>query len=434
MNRKNKRQSGITLIALTVTIIVLIILAGISVSILTGKNGIINRAKDAKEKYEGESANEESNLNELDKEWSNKTNRQGTLEVIETTEDSIKVKMKADNASEYQFSLDGSNWTDSQSQCEYTFTGLEKVIANADNYKKVSGTQYKVYSKIKFDDGEEGLYGPKIAKTRVEAVYDKEYEYTDLGSEICVTGLKSEGYIENPSSMEELDNKIKELQVANVIPSYINGKPVTQISSKLLKQKTNQFINENDDTKIYVYYKESSDATATLVSEQTISASGTSSFTEDGGGRKFTFALKNQKTGYYKVYGFLGNSYGVTEFEYNTTSGNGITLEIKNNSNPLVLPPTLKETVDSGDSNTANVVEVAKVASLDSFKLVSVYNPDPDASSLIKTLTLYVKNKRCTDTTNIAFLGRNDKSDIKNISIFDNVMASAKQKVIEYYN
>ena len=307
MNRKNKRQSGITLIALVVTIIVLMILAGISVSMLTGKNGIINKAKEAKEKYEEESANEESNLNELDKELSNKTNRQGTLEIIETTEDCIKVKMDTANASEYQFSLDGVNWTEPQNQNEYTFTGLEKVIANADNYREVSGKQYKVYSKIKFDDGEEGLYGPKVAKTRVEAVSDKEYEYTDLGSEICVTGLKSEGYIENSSSMEELDNKIKELQVANVIPSYINGKPVTQISSKLLKQKTNEFINENDDTKIYVYYKESSDATATLVSEQTISASGTSNFTEDGGGKEFTLVLKNQKTGYYKIYGFLGN-------------------------------------------------------------------------------------------------------------------------------
>ena len=47
----NKRQ-GITLIALVVTIIVLLILAGVSISMLTGQNGILNRAKDAKEKTE----------------------------------------------------------------------------------------------------------------------------------------------------------------------------------------------------------------------------------------------------------------------------------------------------------------------------------------------------------------------------------------------
>ena len=38
-------NKGITLIALVVTIIVLLILAGISVSMLTGQNGILNRAK-----------------------------------------------------------------------------------------------------------------------------------------------------------------------------------------------------------------------------------------------------------------------------------------------------------------------------------------------------------------------------------------------------
>ena len=45
--RKNK---GITLIALVVTIIVLLILAGISIAMLTGQNGILNRAAEAKEK------------------------------------------------------------------------------------------------------------------------------------------------------------------------------------------------------------------------------------------------------------------------------------------------------------------------------------------------------------------------------------------------
>ena len=45
-----KKNSGITLIALVVTIIVLLILAGISISMLTGQNGILNRAIDAKEK------------------------------------------------------------------------------------------------------------------------------------------------------------------------------------------------------------------------------------------------------------------------------------------------------------------------------------------------------------------------------------------------
>ena len=47
-----KKQKGITLIALVITIIVLLILAGISISMLTGQNGILNRAQEAKEKTE----------------------------------------------------------------------------------------------------------------------------------------------------------------------------------------------------------------------------------------------------------------------------------------------------------------------------------------------------------------------------------------------
>ena len=43
-------NSGITLIALVVSIIVLLILAGISIQMLTGDNGVLQKATDAKTK------------------------------------------------------------------------------------------------------------------------------------------------------------------------------------------------------------------------------------------------------------------------------------------------------------------------------------------------------------------------------------------------
>lgn len=46
-----KENKGITLVALVVTIIVLIILAGISISLLLGDNGIIQKAQAGGEKY-----------------------------------------------------------------------------------------------------------------------------------------------------------------------------------------------------------------------------------------------------------------------------------------------------------------------------------------------------------------------------------------------
>ena len=44
------KNRGITLIALVVTVIVILVLAGISISMLTGENGILNRTAEAKEK------------------------------------------------------------------------------------------------------------------------------------------------------------------------------------------------------------------------------------------------------------------------------------------------------------------------------------------------------------------------------------------------
>ena len=51
-NENIKNESGITLIALVVTIILLLILAGVTISMLTGENGILNRAMEAKKKTE----------------------------------------------------------------------------------------------------------------------------------------------------------------------------------------------------------------------------------------------------------------------------------------------------------------------------------------------------------------------------------------------
>ncbi len=60
-----KREKGITLIALVITIIVLLILAGVSIAMLTGDNGIITQAKLAKEKTEEAKIKEEQQLESI---------------------------------------------------------------------------------------------------------------------------------------------------------------------------------------------------------------------------------------------------------------------------------------------------------------------------------------------------------------------------------
>lgn len=48
---KTKENKAITLIALVITIVVLIILAGVLINISLGNNGLFNKAKTAKEMY-----------------------------------------------------------------------------------------------------------------------------------------------------------------------------------------------------------------------------------------------------------------------------------------------------------------------------------------------------------------------------------------------
>ncbi len=74
-----KNNKGITLVALVVTIIVLIILAGISINLILGDNGIITIAKKAKENTEFAKIQEETQLNELYGQLENEGANSGNL-------------------------------------------------------------------------------------------------------------------------------------------------------------------------------------------------------------------------------------------------------------------------------------------------------------------------------------------------------------------
>ena len=90
INRITKKmlenQSGITLIALVITIVILLILAGITIATLTGENGLFVRAKESKEAYIGAEMEEalimalqdlqaeklaEATLDDITQEWAN---------------------------------------------------------------------------------------------------------------------------------------------------------------------------------------------------------------------------------------------------------------------------------------------------------------------------------------------------------------------------
>lgn len=68
-----KQERGITLVALVVTIVVLLILAGVSISMVLGQNGIVTKAQDAKKNYTS-AANEELTGMNTAIDWMNNPN------------------------------------------------------------------------------------------------------------------------------------------------------------------------------------------------------------------------------------------------------------------------------------------------------------------------------------------------------------------------
>ena len=60
-----RNNKGITLVALVVTIVVLLILAGVSINLVLGDNGIVKRAQEAKNKTEEDLANTQEVMNQM---------------------------------------------------------------------------------------------------------------------------------------------------------------------------------------------------------------------------------------------------------------------------------------------------------------------------------------------------------------------------------
>ncbi len=99
---ENNKNKGITLIALVVTIIVLLILAGISINMLIGKNGIIGRAGQADEITKDVTEEEQVKLAVTDA----LINGTGTLST-ENVKNALKNKFGADKVTNDTFKGEG---------------------------------------------------------------------------------------------------------------------------------------------------------------------------------------------------------------------------------------------------------------------------------------------------------------------------------------
>ena len=211
-----EKQKGITLIALVITIIVLLILAGVSLSLVLGDNGIINKAQNSKLETEiaeekeilnfsvmqakGEKFNENINEDKL-REALNNNSKEGNKAVItEADDESIIVKFEG---SKRYYDVKNDNTIFSAG-----VNGGEKklTIKCVDSNKTVLDTKtYTVlknqYSKdLPTIDGyiasQEKISGEITGDTTKEVVYYK----IILESQIVFTGLNSNGNVTTDSS------------------------------------------------------------------------------------------------------------------------------------------------------------------------------------------------------------------------------------------
>ena len=101
MRKEVRREAGITLLALVITIIVLLILAGITIGMITGDNGIITKSEDAKFLSNVRQLEEEIDLYKVGEQQKNKTGidmypviQEETMESLDKDEIDMELKKK----------------------------------------------------------------------------------------------------------------------------------------------------------------------------------------------------------------------------------------------------------------------------------------------------------------------------------------------------
>ena len=173
IEKLGKTNKGITLIALVITIIVLLILAGVTIATLTGDNGILTKATAAKEETRAAEVEERVNLWKSEKEASNYTN--GTVK----EDEELLEEMKKDGIV-FEEEIDRENKTITIGQRVINY-GTEESLTNI--YVALYNDGTLVFSnKNDFDESkilENGNFG-NIKDEDYELIGTEEEPYIDL--------------------------------------------------------------------------------------------------------------------------------------------------------------------------------------------------------------------------------------------------------------
>ena len=185
LNFKGKKEKGITLIALVITIIVLLILAGVTIATLTGDNGILGKAKTAKTTNDEEKAKEQIKIAVM-----GSYGKDGELNYDDLTKNLGQIGIKdLPNEASYplEVTLDGVSAT-IEANGEVNFTTSGGYTQTGDTITSPDGKTMKVGDYVDYD--------PTLEAKASDLTYTSTADKTGTNSdqEFNATTYKSAGY------------------------------------------------------------------------------------------------------------------------------------------------------------------------------------------------------------------------------------------------
>ena len=239
-----KRNKGITLIALVITIIVLLILAGVAIAMLSGQNGILKKAADAKTETKEKSTLEQIKLGAM----SAITNEESKIKTAKELEEALKQQglqvtegaVTGNENTGYKLSLDGKNYNiTSKGIVEEEVIGAKQWNLTTDSgttglsvgdllTPTISGLENEKFYVIADDETSLTLLAERYIDTATNKQVDKNYSNVQFDDD---------SNIYNGSSIQALVNSyvgsLTGLTLENVEVEY-NADPVNNVKGRLM--------------------------------------------------------------------------------------------------------------------------------------------------------------------------------------------------------
>ncbi len=220
MKKQFQKEKGITLVALVISIVILLILAGITIGTLTGENGLFTRAQQAKEKTLEAQKNEEAAMSEY------------MDEMDKYITDYAEGKWNSDkkvNSPKLMEGMTGVYWDETGKEVEVT-------SANKDNWYNYDNQKW---ANAKTKDGSYWVWIPRYAY-QIESGC-----YTNTAGKISIKFLQ--GTSNKDSDGKEISTKYPAVENGKmtdyvVHPSFTNGKANNYMNGEWDKELTGYWV------------------------------------------------------------------------------------------------------------------------------------------------------------------------------------------------